>query len=308
MEVRKMPLPRSAYFRLVENRERGISAMKPDYPLILFVFLSRISMGVAILVGISQLLYTDPPLLTFNLLLALGLMLFATLFSITHLSVRWRFMAMARNLRSQISWEILLAGAYMGVVVLDLLYVYLRPASSVAGYGIPALMILFSLVALISQGTAYRFPSHPAWKNPLLSLFYLVSAPTVGLFIFWAEENLLGLQRGHFPSWIFPVFISILLVVQGTILYRYTGYVKQALRRGHEKTLYGQRRGLFFLYPVLYLCIPLCAALLSFWPGRSPPPISILGLFSILAGAFVERVLFFLLEEPVYFFNLSKGG
>jgi formate-dependent nitrite reductase membrane component NrfD len=320
-----VPLPRSAYFRLIENRERGISSMNPDYPLILFVFLSRIAMGLGIVMGIFQLVYSKAPLIKFNVLLAFGLMLAATVFSITHLSAKGRFFAMARNLHSHISWEILLAGAYMVIMILYIIYIHLISLnttgltwlpeifknilfSSVVTYGLPIVMVCLSLLALISQGFAYHFPSHPAWKSPLLPFLYLFSAPTLGLFIVWTETHFFRTEGGYFSWWIFPLTIALLLGVQGVIIFWYFIDTMKVLRRGKEKTFSGERRGLFFLYPIFYLSIPLFAALIFLLSEGFSPFILIVGLLSMLMGTFLERILFFHLEEPIYFFNLSKAG
>ena len=320
-----MPLPRTVYFRLIENKERGVSSMNPDYPLILFVFLSRIAMGLGIVMGTFQLVYSEAPLLTFNVLLAFGLMMGATVFSITHLSAKSRFMAMARNLHSHISWEILLAGAYMVILFLYLIYIHVISlsttgpiwlpdifinllSSSIVTYVLPIVMVCFAFSALISQGFAYRFPSHPAWKSPLLSLFYLFSAPTLGLFIVWTETLFFWPEGVYFSWWIFPISIALFLGVQGVIIYWYFIDTMKVLRMGKEKTFKGELRGLFLLYPIFYLFIPLGATFLLLFPERSSLFMPIIGLLSILTGTFLERILFFHLEEPIYFFNLSKVG
>ena len=99
------PLPKSAYFRLLEYQKKGkVDSYQPDLPLILFISFSRVAAGLSVLSVFfaESLLWTS---------IALGCMMVATLASISHLSVPLLFFKMVRNNRSYIVWEIRLAGA-----------------------------------------------------------------------------------------------------------------------------------------------------------------------------------------------------
>ncbi|HID11235.1 MAG TPA: hypothetical protein EYP17_08045, partial [Candidatus Latescibacteria bacterium] len=173
------PFSRSAYFRLMDSRQRAIERFSPDYPLVLFVSLSRLSQGAAIFAGLFQILGRFSELALVNTAIALGLALVATGLSLFHIHDRPRFWAMIKNLRSPVSWEIILSGAYTAIVSLNLILLQSIPALGkvLMGYA----LVVFAILALAATGFAYRFLAHPAWNTPILSIIYLISGLILGL-------------------------------------------------------------------------------------------------------------------------------
>ncbi len=88
------PFPKSVYYRLLEHQKTvNLPSYEPDYPLVLFIFFSRVAAGLA-LVSVFF------PASTVWTAVSLGCMVFATFASIAHLSAPLRFLTMLRNSKS----------------------------------------------------------------------------------------------------------------------------------------------------------------------------------------------------------------
>jgi len=294
------PFARSAYFRLLDSRQRQRAAERfsPDYPLVLFVSLSRLSQGAAIFAGLFQISGRFGELAPVNTAIALGLALAATGLSLFHIHDRPRFWAMIRNLRSPVSWEIILSGAYTAIVALNLGLLWSIPALGrvLMGYA----LVISALAALTAAGFAYRFLAHPAWNTPLLSVIYLISGLILGLaltssYSYAPAFGGLGLNSK-------PVLgsLGLLLLLQAGVELLYLRYLNR-LDRGLKAFILGREGRIFWPYISAYFILPLALVLASLL-GRPSAVLSALAFAGLLLGAFLERLLFFLLERPVYLF------
>ena len=280
------PLPRSAYFRLLEYQKNGkIDSYEPDLPLILFISLSRVAAGLSLV----SILFPESIAWSGA---ALGCMMLATLASIAHLSVPWRFITMAINSRSFLVWEIRMAGALGACLGLQFLSEFAWGWLHAYRFYLSWLNFGLSIVFLFSTGWAYRFVTHPAWRTSLLPLYYLASALPVGL----------GLRSIEHPSAVVPFFFAGLLIAKGVLLSLYKNHLETASPTSLKNVRVAKERWVFlaFLWADLLLPGLLTLALLV---GGKGAVFHCLFTASCLAGIFLERVLFFRVEKPVFFLS-----
>jgi len=282
------PLPKpSAYLRLLEyQRQRMVfPAYAADLPLLLFIFFSRIAAGLSIF---SVFFPPSVPLMS----AALCCMVMATAASITHLTVPTRFLAMIINHRSPLVWEIRLAGALTGSLGAQLLsHLGMLPGfETLSSWSSFSLGILF----LISTGWAYRFHTHPAWKTNFLPGYYLASALMIG----YAMYSVI------YPNPFFRLITVSLLCGQAFLILLYLNHLCKTSWMSLKRIDSGKDRriSLAFLASVLFL-----PGILTFAPlfTKHLELFSAVLALSSLAAVVFERILFFRLEQPVFF--LSRG-
>jgi len=282
------PLPKpSAYLRLLEyQRQRMVfPAYAADLPLLLFIFFSRIAAGLCIF---SVFFPQSVPLLG----AAFCCMVMATAASITHLTVPTRFLAMIINHRSPLVWEIRLAGALTGSLGAQLLsHLGMLPGfETLSSWSSFSLGILF----LISTGWAYRFHTHPAWKTNFLPGYYLASALMIG----YAMYSVI------YPNPFFRLITVSLLCGQAFLILLYLNHLCKTSWMSLKRIDSGKDRriSLAFLASVLFL-----PGILTFAPlfTKHLELFSAVLALSCLAAVVFERILFFRLEQPVFF--LSRG-
>jgi DMSO reductase anchor subunit len=281
------PLPKSSYLRLLEyQRQRMVlPAYAADLPLLLFIFFSRISAGLSIL----SVFFPHSALWLGT---AFCCMVLATAASVTHLTVPARFFTMIINHRSPLVWEIRLAGALtasLGTQVLsDMGYL--------PGFGVILPWSSFSLAILflISTGWAYRFHTHPAWKTHILFGYYLASALMTGFALYSITS----------PNFFFRLITVTLLCTEGFLILLYLNHLCKTSWISLKRIESGKDRRVSLAFLASVLLLP---GLITFAPLFT----NHLELFAVLlalssgVGIVLERILFFRLEQPVFF--LSRG-
>ena len=281
------PLPKPSYLRLLEyQRQRMVfPAYAADLPLLLFILFSRIAAGLSIFSVFF-------PHSVLWLGMAFSCMVLATAASITHLTVPTRFFTMIINHRSPLVWEIRLAGALtasLGAQVLS-------DIGFLPGFGVVLPWTSFSLAILflISTGWAYRFHTHPAWKTNLLFGYYLASASMTGF----------ALHSITFPNSFFRLITVTLLCTEGFFILLYLNHLcktswtsLKTIDSGRDRRVSMAFLASVLLLPGLITFVPLFTKQLELFAG-------VLAL-SNGVGIVLERVLFFRLEQPVFF--LSRG-
>ena len=281
-------LPKSAYLRLLEYQGRGkVDSFEPDLPLILFISFSRIAAGLSLIYAFfpESMLWSG---------VSLGCMMLATLASIAHLSVPWRFLTMAINNRSYLVWEIRMAGALGAFLGLQ----FFSWFGWFHGYEVyfPWFNVCLSILFLFSTGWAYRLETHPAWKTSLLPFYYLASALAVGL----------ALRSIQYPlPWVPPLFAA-LLITKGIFLALYRNHLKTTSPTSLKKMLVGKERWVCLAFLSTDLLLP---ALLTFglFVGGEWRIFHCLIATSCIAAIFLERVLFFWVEKPVFFLSFMRN-
>jgi len=281
------PLPKSSYLRLLEyQRQRMVvPAYAADLPLLLFIFFSRIAAGLSIL----SVFFPHSALWLGT---AFCCMVLATAASVTHLTVPTRFFTMIINHRSPLVWEIRLAGALtasLGAQVLsDMGYL--------PGFGVILPWTSFSLAILflISTGWAYRFHTHPAWKTHILFGYYLASALMTGFALYSITS----------PNFFFRLITVTLLCTEGFLILLYLNHLCKTSWISLKRIDSGKDRRVSVAFLASVLLLP---GLITFAPLFT----NHLELFAVLlalssgVGIVLERILFFRLEQPVFF--LSRG-
>jgi len=281
------PLPKSSYLRLLEyQRQRMVvPAYAADLPLLLFIFFSRIAAGLSIL----SVFFPHSALWLGT---AFCCMVLATAASVTHLTVPTRFFTMIINHRSPLVWEIRLAGALtasLGTQVLsDMGYL--------PGFGVILPWTSFSLAILflISTGWAYRFHTHPAWKTHILFGYYLASALMTGFALYSITS----------PNFFFRLITVTLLCTEGFLILLYLNHLCKTSWISLKRIDSGKDRRVSVAFLASVLLLP---GLITFAPLFT----NHLELFAVLlalssgVGIVLERILFFRLEQPVFF--LSRG-
>jgi DMSO reductase anchor subunit len=259
-----------------------------DSPLLFFILFSRIAAGLSILA-----VFFPPSILWMST--AFFCMVLATVASITHLTVPSRFLAMIINHRSPIVWEIRLAGALAGSLGAQLL----SRMGILPGFEALLLWTSFSLsiLFLISTGWAYRFHTHPAWKTDILPGYYLASASMIG----FAFYSIL------FPNRFFGLIIFTFLCAEAFLIFLYLNHLRKTSQISLERIVSGKDRvlSLAFLGSVFFL--PGLLAFASLLTRNLESYAAILALSSG-AGVVFERVLFFRLEQPIFFLSRSQNS
>ena len=279
------PFPKPAYLRLLEYQRQRMAfpAYAADFPLVFFIFFSRIS------VGLSILSVCFPPSILW-VGTAFSCMVLATVASVTHLTVPSRFLTMVTNHRSPLVWEIRLAGALTGSLGAQLL----SRMGMLPGFNIllPWTSFFLSILFLISTGWAYQFHTHPAWKTNILPGYYLASASMIGY----------ALYSTTYPNPFFRLVTVTLLCAEGFLILLYLNHLSKnswvSLQRIHS----GKDRRVSLAFLVTALLLPWVLSFVPFFTKRLVPLASVLALSSSV-GIVLERILFFRMEQPVFFLS-----
>lgn len=281
-------LPKPAYLKLLEYQKQRmpLPAYGADLPLLLFIFFSRIAAGLSILS-----IFFPPSMLWAGI--AFGCMVMATAASITHLTVPGRFLTMIINHRSPLVWEIRFAGALTGSLGVQVLI----QTGILSNFQTLSLWTSFSLsiLFLISTGWAYRFHAHPAWKTHILFGYYLASAFMIGF----------ALYSITYPKSLFRPVTVTLLCAEGFLILLYLNHLCKASWASLKRISSGKDRRASIAFLVSVLLVP---GLLSFVPLFS----SVVGSLALVlalsssVGVVFERILFFRLEQPVFFLSRSR--
>jgi DMSO reductase anchor subunit len=271
----------------------SIPAYGADVPLIFFIFFSRIAAGLSILSVFfpSSVLWTD---------VALSCMILATAASITHLTVPSRFLTMIINHRSPLVWEIRLAGALttsLGAQLFSHTQLFSH-LGILSGFQTLFLWTTFglSILFLISTGWAYRFDTHPAWKTHILFGYYLASAFMIGFALYSITS----------PNSLFRLVTVMLFCTEGFLILLYLNHLCKNSAISLKKIDFGKDRHISLAFLVSVLMIP---GLITFAPLFTKN----LGFFAAIlalsssAGVIFERILFFRLEQPVFFLSGTRN-
>jgi DMSO reductase anchor subunit len=286
------PLPKSSYLRLLEyQRQRMVlPAYAADLPLLLFIFFSRIAAGLSILSVFF-------PHSVLWLGTAFCCMVLATVASITHLTVPARFITMMINHRSPLVWEIRLAGvltASLGAQVLS--DIGFLSGGFLSGFGVVLPWTSFSLgiLFIISTGWAYRFHTHPAWKTNILFGYYLASASMTGF----------ALYSITFSNLFFRLITVSLLCAEGFLILLYLNHLCKTSWISLKRIETGKDRRVSVAFLASVLLLPGLITFAPLFTNHLQLFAAVLALSSG-AGIVFERILFFRLEQPVFF--LSRG-
>lgn len=282
------PLPKSAYFRLLEYQKKTkVDSYSPDLPLILFISFSRVA------AGLSMINIFFPGSMVWSGV-SLGCMVLATLASIAHLSAPQRFLTMIINSRSYLVWEIRLAGALTTFLGLQFVS-WLGWLHTYHPY-LPWVNLCLSILFLISTGWAYRFETHPAWKTSILPLYYLASSLAIGL----------GLRSIQYPFSSTPFLFATLLMLKGLLIALYKNHLKITSPTSLNRIVVDKERWVFLAFLWTDLFLPALLTLALFVRGEM---ILFHCLFttSCLVGLFIERILFFWVERPVFFLSFIEN-
>jgi len=279
------PLPKPAYLRLLEYQKQKMSfpAYAADLPLLLFIFFSRIAAGLSIIS-----VFFPPSILWMGV--AFSCMVLATTASITHLTVPARFFTMIINHQSPLVWEIRLAGALTASLGAQLLF----RMGILPGFETLFLWSSFflSILFLVSTGWAYRFHTHPAWKTNILVGYYLVSASMIGY----------ALHSTIYPNPFFRPLTVALLCANGYLILLYLNHLCKTSWISLKRIDSGKDRGISLAFLVSVLLIP---GMLTFVPLFTKDLGSFAAVLALSSGTGIifERILFFRLEQPVYFLS-----
>ena len=282
-------LPNPAYLRLFEyQKQRKVyPTYSVDLPLLLFIFFSRIAAGLSILAIFF-------PFSILWMSTAFCCMILATVASITHLTIPARFLSMIINHRSPIVWEVRLAGALAGSLGAQ----FLSRLGILPGFESLLLWTSFflSILFLIATGWAYRFHTHPAWKTDILPGYYLASASMIG-FTFYSIL---------FPNPFFGLITFILISIEAFLIFLYLNHLRKTSRISLKRIVSGKDRLVSLAFLISVFILPGLLGIVSLFTNNLMPYAVILALSSG-AGVVFERILFFRLEQPIFFLSRSQN-
>ena len=298
--------PKSAYFRLQEKSDRECVHYRPDYPLVLFVICSRWSLGTGIVAGFLQAGNHFPRLVRTSMTVSLTLILLDTLFSIFHLTDRLRFMAMIKNLRSQVSWEVLLAGTFTGLVAVDCIVLYVFNTVDLLRIVSAILVIVLGLLTLGATGWAYKYFSHPGWNTNILSVYSVVAGSVLGTStVFWVDAiSWSNFEEGALRILLLVMALSLVLLFMTFLNYK--RYIEAIHNKALKGTLRDREGRIARWYLLLTFVLPLTFILGSIAAKESLVIPSTAILFSLLVGTLLERILFFSIEDPNYMLRILR--
>ena len=295
-------LSRSIFHRIRESEKGGAERFKPDYPLVLFILFSRISVGF----GYSaSFLYVSKSHLSFYLTVcAFIAMVTAMILSLTHLAIPFRFYRVLRNPFSNLTREIYLSSVYLAILFILILN---GVADSSEFYNTSAVLVAIS-ASLFLLGTtyAYRYTSHPLWNTMRLFPYYLLNGVAFASFIL----GLTSLIYGGRTSGVYVICGGLFILLQSLSASYYIIFLKEKstkalvyIRKNKSSLAYSWLI-LNFLFPISISCVFLIMGSSGF--------VSVFGmlilLVSMVFGVYMERFLFFFLEKPVFFFNPELQG
>jgi DMSO reductase anchor subunit len=298
--------PKSTYFRILENKQRRVENLPPDYPLIVFMLFSRLSFGLGIVTGVLQsFLDQFRQLLIANAVVSLAALLIAIAASFIHLESPARFVNMIRNSRSKLTWEITLSGLFFIIQAGNILILLLNLTAQWITHAMGCIISILASAAVISTGMVFKFPTHPVWNSKLLPLVYFVSSLIMGASTMLTLTNLFE-NRLLMEQLSGPILgaLGVLFLIQLGITYEYGR--ENILRQRFHTLATGLSGKLVWLYAGSYFLIPfmcLFASLVQGGIGFLPSAVLATSLF---IGVFIERVLFFILEKPSYFFYFAN--
>jgi DMSO reductase anchor subunit len=194
------------------------------------------------------------------------------------------------NHQSPLVWEIRLAGALTVSLGTQLLF----RMGILTGFETLFLWSSFflSILFLVSTGWAYRFHTHPAWKTNILIGYYLVSASMIGY----------ALYSTIYPNPFFRPLTVTLLCANGYLILLYLNHLCKTSWISLKRIDSGKDRGISLAFLVSVLLIP---GMLTFVPLFTKDLGSFAAVLALSSGTGVifERILFFRLEQPVYFLS-----
>jgi DMSO reductase anchor subunit len=159
---------------------------------------------------------------------------------------------------------------------------------------LPWTSFFLSIFFLISTGWAYRFHTHPAWKTNILPGYYLASASMTGY----------ALYSVMYPNPFFRLVTVTLLCTEGFLILLYLNHLCKTSWVSFKRILSGKDRRLSLAFLLTVLLLP---GVLSFAPliTKSLVPFASVLALSSGVGIVLERILFFRLEQPVFFLSRS---
>ena len=283
------PFPKSAYFRLFEyQKNMKLPSFQPDYPLVFFILFSRVAAGLSLV----SVFFTPSAVRTGFALFFMGL---ATIASIAHLSAPLRFLTMVRNNKSFLVWEVRLAGALTAFLGLQFLsfFGYFERLDTL----FPWINFVLAIFFLIMTGWAYRFETHPAWKTSILPVYYIASAIMIGLV----------LRAMYYPMTPLPFLYILLLITEAFLLFLYRNHLQKTSPSALEGMVTGPEKRLLLAFLWTTLLLPALLTMILIFKGYHHGTANILMAVSCGTGIFIERILFFQVERPVYFLSFIEN-
>jgi len=166
------------------------------------------------------------------------------------------------------------------------------------GYETLLLWTTFSLgiLFLISTGWAYQFHTHPAWRTNILPGYYLVSASMIGFALYSTTH----------PNPFFRLLTVMLLSAEGFLVLLYLNHLCKMSWISLKRIDSGKDRGVSLAFLVSVLFLP---GLLTFAPLFTENLASFAAVLALSSGAGVvfERILFFRLEQPIFFLSRDQN-
>jgi len=251
--------------------------MNIEWPLILFTIVAGAGAGVLAFAGVSEFFGAGKKPRFIAAILALILLVVGGCLSLLHLGNPGNFMQAAANLMSfsPISLELIFLG--LGVIV-AIIYLVVVNREGSASKIIGVLGIIVGVIFCYVSGHGYEVIAiRPAWSTPTLTLSYLLSALTIGGFLFVTLQVVLKDEADAIKK---VALVVLIVAVLQTIIYIAYGALAPL----------GDSAMIFWICSVVVGGVVSVIAGLLAWM-KNMQPMVYLGLVVALVGAIAFRAV-----------------
>ncbi|MDR1185327.1 MAG: dimethyl sulfoxide reductase anchor subunit [Coriobacteriales bacterium] len=193
-----------------------------EWPLTLFTIVAGSGAGILAFAGVSEFFGASKKARFIAAILSLILLVVGGCLSLLHLGNPVNFMAAATNLFSfsPISMELIFLG--LGVII-AIIYLVLVNRESTASKALGVCGIIVGVIFCYASGHGYEvIDARPAWASPMTTFSYMLSALTIGGFLFLClqvafKDESASIKKVGFVVLIAAVLETIVYIAYGAL-------------------------------------------------------------------------------------------
>lgn len=300
-----MNLPRSYYFRVMHQASRT-TRLRPDYPLVFFGFFSRLALGMAMVGGVWQLWGNHLGISSLTLQVAFGLGILCIVIARFHAAETRPLYHVFTNFKSLLTWEILLLMLFLIILVINFFRDHLGLAAGGPSVVLSVLIILLAFLTTAVAGLIYKFYSHPIWNTNWFPLGAIISTMMLGVVTVYALSVLFFSHVSENELKLLLQGALLFLGAQGVTLAGFIQHMRRVCKTRNRPVIYSH--AIFYLYLGIHFFFPLVIISLTLiLQTILSNGLLLLLLLGVCGGVFLERILFFQMERPIFFLSVGEG-